>query len=319
MPRPKKYSKNKKIYRKGSRATVSKNKALALKNARAIKKLNITQFRKCSYVVHHSQGPYDSAEPNDGSPIPAMQVSRIIAPSVWQPVFGSQPPPTANNLINKVSHPTSFLLSHINMKINVKLGGPNMGNDEMPIHFAFFVFNIKKEYREAVKLRASSQPITLSSTGDLKSLKEGQDYVYFDMGLGIPGVFAQWRMNPDIYNVVASRRGQISTWPADYPISATAFNGNYMFTPNGSLKDGNKNYNINIPWKRKLKCDVGYTESPPGQNPPTVIRKSWKSLNEVTTNDSDQLYTVLFHNAIHGEHSPLIFSQSHEFFGSEPQ
>jgi len=193
-----------------------------------------------------------------------------------------------------------------------------MGNAEQPIKYALFLFTIKKEHRESVKLRASTQPVTLSSIGDLKELQMGHDYVDFDQGLVVPGTFAEWRMNKELYNIVASRRGTLSTWPANFPISNTGSSAsNYKFVSNSNLDDCNKDHRIKIKWKRKLKSGVGYTEAV--GEPPVLYPNSWKKLNEVSVNDSDQLYTVLFHNAIHTEQSPMIVSESVEFMGKEPQ
>lgn len=193
-----------------------------------------------------------------------------------------------------------------------------MGNAEQPIKYALFLFTIKKEHRESVKLRASSQPVTLSTIGDLRSMAMGHDYVDFDQGLVVPGTFAEWRMNTELYNIVASRRGTISTWPGNFPITASGGQDtNYKFVSNSTLDDCNKDHRIKIKWKRKLKSGVGYTEAV--GNPPVLYPNNWRKLNEVSVADSDQLYCVLFHNAIHSEQSPLIVSESIEFLGKEPQ
>ncbi|AXH78377.1 MAG: hypothetical protein [Circular genetic element sp.] len=300
--------------RKKAKAHRYANSKQIVRNMKQIKRLNETQFRSCSYITTYQHGPAVHNQP--ATSVPPILVKPLIVPNQWLPIFGSQPLLDPNRVVQKVVHPDNFLITGCNIKVNLRLAGFHIGNSQMPIHYHYMVFSIKREFREQVKYRTSGTPGIISPL--LDHMVEGVDYKDFDMGLTIPGVNAQWRLNRDIYTVHASRKGRIGVWPAPLPLATSGSQAyNYRFTTSTNLNDCNRDLNLNVKWKRNLK-HTGYSEAidPLTQSP---TRNSWKTLNVEQVADSDQLYRVLFHNAQHPEQSPIVMSESVEFFGSEPQ
>lgn len=299
---------------KKKRANVNRNKRQVMRNTKAIAHLNKTQFRSCSYVTTYNHGPAVVNAPGTG--ITPILVKPMIVPNQWLPIFGSQPLLDPARVVQKVSHPDNFQITGMNIKVNLRLDGFHIGNNQYPIHYQYFIFSIKREFREQVKYRTSGQVGVISPL--LEHMKEGIDYKDFNMGLTVPGVNAQWRLNTELYTVHASRKGSIGVWPAPFPLQTSGSQAhNYKFVTSTNLKDCNRDMNINIKWRRNLKYP-GYAETvDPQTNSP--VRNSWKRLNVDQVADSDQLYRVLFHNAIHTEGSPLVIAESVEFFGKEPQ
>lgn len=297
----------------GKKASVRANTNRINRNAKAITLLNETQFRKCSYIEHMTHGPW--IDGHTGSGVIPIYTKPLIVPNQWLPIFGSQPLLDPQRQVQKVVHPDNFLLSGFNLRVNLRLQGAHLGNNTLPIHYHYMIFSIKRDAREQVKWRTSGT--TGISNSLLQNLKKGIDYEDFDMGYTVPGVNAQWRLNRDLYTVHASRKGTIGVWPAPYPLASSGSQAqNYKFVTTGSMKDANRDLNLNVKWKRKLKF-TGYSQSlDPNDSP---IRNSWKTMNVEQVADSDQVYRVLFHNANHVEQSPLVISESIEFFGHEPQ
>jgi len=285
------------------------------KNTKAIALLNETQFRNCSYVENETHGPGQVNMPGTG--VLARAVRPLIVPNQWLPVFGSQPLLDADRFVGKVVHPDNFLLSGMNIKVNIRLDGFHIGNNQYPIHYHYMIFSIKKEFREQVKWRTSVAGIPKGpSNVMLQYMQKGIDYEDFDIGIPVPNIHAQWRLNKQIYTVHASRKGSIGVWPAPLPlVTPNAPESNYVFPTTTSMKDCNRDFNINVKWKRSLKYS-GFSQ---GSSEQSAYRNSWKTMNVEQVADSDQLYRVLFHNPVHVEASPLVLSESIEFFGKEPQ
>lgn len=303
------YKRTRKTYRR--KGTKSK-KTQVSKNTRAIARLKSTQYRKCTYVDSLSQGPYDPST-GHGTSIPPLLGGQLISPSDWVPVWGSQPNPDPSALTQKTSHPNVFLVDHVNLRLNLRLGGPNIGNGEQPIHYAFFVFKIKKGYREQTKDRLLSQ-----GGGIHGAYIAGLDYTAQKQGASFPNSEAMWEMNSDIYDVMATKRGRVGVWPAPLPLSTTT-GQNYSFVTTGNMDDCNKDYVMRLPFKNKLEYGVGFLQPDPTDPQQMPIRTSWKTLNAQTVDDSDQIYWLLFHDSLHPTASPLSMSMSLQVKGREPQ
>lgn len=315
-------------YKYKSKATNNykkKGKSQVAKNTKAIRHLNDTQYRKCSYIEQYQKGPAVVNQPDTG--LKRIEVKQLIVPNQWIPVFGSQPLLSADREVMKVSHPTNFSVSGLNIRVNLRLDGFHIGNATYPIQYQYFIFSIKREYREQVKFRTSRAPGSpdLCTNSQLQHLRKGEDFECFDVKIPVSAPqppltppFAQWRMNKEYYTVHASRKGIIGVWPAPLPlVGSGAQAANHKFVTVASMKDANKEFSVNIKWKRNLK-HTGFSES---LDPLATVpqRNSWKNMNAEQVSDSDQLYRVLFHNAYSETGSPLVIAESMEFFGKEPQ
>lgn len=236
-------------------------------------------------------------------------------PSAWTPIWGSQPNPNPAAVTNKTFHPNCFLVDNVQLRLNLRLGGPNIGNGEQPVHYAFFVFKIRKGMREQTKYRLLQQ----GGASFEYAFLDGLDYTSETQGASFPNSESMWEMNPDIYDIKATRRGRIGVWPAPLPLVPRPNPMNYIFSTTGNMDDCNKDYKINIPFKKKLEYGVGYVEPDPGAPTAPPIRTFWKTLNEDTVDDNDQLLWILFHDSLHPEASPLAMAMSLQVRGREPQ
>ena len=131
-----------KNYRK--RKITRRPKKQIMKNTKAIKLLNKTQFRNCSYIEHYTFGPGEVNSP--GSGVLSRAVKPLISPNQWLPIFGSQPLLDPMRDVQKVVHPNNFLLSGMNIRVNLRLDGFHMGNNQYPIHWHYMIFSIKRGF-----------------------------------------------------------------------------------------------------------------------------------------------------------------------------
>ena len=263
--------------------------ALALKNSRAIQKLQKVTTMKSLWMLPHSSDTV--TEP--------YAYTQLIFPSAWQPVFNSDLRTNASDTF-QVQKNLAWRGSHIKIHALVQIESQTM---YVPISCCYVVFRPKKF--------CARQFDTNTENGS-----KLQDGVHFtQVTTGIVNGKAMWMFNTDILDILYIKHFMVSEYIGEGTTGLAAHEGAAPFT--GNVKDANHNIYATIPYKKLLRTDNSYNDATQAQD----REKSWTDLNDNDIASEDKIYCCLFNNApgivvAPPENQKLYWSQNVMFHGT---
>lgn len=184
----------------------------------------------------------------------------LVTPNTWQGVFQSN---------FRGENPDRCFVQNVDIMTNLTVNVSGVATFA-PMHYAIFVVKIKKP----------AQMQTIARLGpSLATMTEDIDYTYEKIGTTVGN--AQWRLNPAIYDIKASRRGMVG----NYAVQDAAADAPFVT----NITDANKNHRMIVKHTPTLKRTYGVNAA--GAN------QEWKDMTVNQVNVRDQLFLVFFNNA----------------------
>lgn len=239
--------------------------ALALRNSRAIKKLQrVTTMRSLWQIQHENTGAYEP-----------YAYTQIIYPSEWDPVFNSDLRTNAGDPAVKQTN-LAWKGSHIQINALFQIASQTQ---YVPISCCYVVFKFRKE--------VARQEETNTQNG--AKLQPGVHFTQTTTGV-INGP-ALWMFNRDILDIMYMKHFMLSEYIGEGTTGIAAHEGAAPFT--GNVSDGNRNIRIKIPYRKMLKTSNTYNDASANLD----REKSWTDLNDNDIPAEDKIYTAIFNNA----------------------
>lgn len=262
--------------------------ALALKNSRAIKKLQkVTTMRSLWKLEHEDTGVYEP-----------YRYTQLIFPSEWSPIFNSDLRTNASDPAFKQLN-LAWRGSHINIHALIQVSSQTQ---YVPISCCYVVFRPKKEV--AMQFSTNTQ----------NGAKMQEDVHYTQTTTGVINGKAMWMFNTDILDILYMKHFMVSEYIGEGTTGLAAHEGAAPFT--GNVKDANVNLHIRVPYRKLLQTSNSYNDATQAQDRET----SWTDLNDNDVAPEDRIYCALFNNAPGIQVAPpedqkLFWSQNVTFHG----
>jgi len=239
--------------------------ALALKNSRAIMKLQKVTTMRSLWQLPHS----------DDNVTEPYKYTQLIFPSAWLPVFNSDLRTNASDQY-QVQKNLAWRGSHIKIHALIQIESQTL---YVPISCCYVVFRPKKFCAQQFN----------TNTANGSKLQDGVHFTQVTTGL-INGK-ANWMFNRDILDILYIKHFMISEYMGEGTTGIAAHEGAAPFV--GNIKDANRNIYCTIPYKKLLRTDNSYNDATQAQD----REKSWTDLNDDDIAAEDKIYCALFNNA----------------------
>lgn len=275
--------------------------------------------------------------------------TRLIAPNRLDPLFNATP----NNWPVKTRGSDSVISSQpitecsmqgISVHLSLNLNGSHWFNKGKPVPVSIFFYTLRPNSAEITKFRTTGHvgQSAVAKNAQLRNKVLGLDYEILDTGFVDPTQApsatnrykrTRWRLNPELYNV----RKTIHTYLTSNPtgLSNARLEEQQEDVPPGTNPNNTwiqpllsvapkhnqvqKNFDVFIPHRRKLKADVGVIWVSPGPSATPWYNgfyrgKGWRDLGVDEISDSDQLYMSIFHDhewntMVENYHNPPVPAQ----------
>lgn len=263
--------------------------ALALKNSRAIKKLQqVTSMRSLWKLEHTDSGVYEP-----------YRYTQLIFPSMWSPIFNSDLRVNESNPSEAMST-LAWKGSHIDIHALIQVSSQTQ---YVPISCCYVVFRPRKNIAQQF------------ATNTINGSKLQEDVHYTMTTTGIINGKAMWMFNTDILDILYINHFMVSEYIGE-GTAGLASSEDHAQPYTGNVKDANKNLHIRIPYRKLLKTDNSYNDGSAAQD----REYSWTQLQDSDIAPEDRIYCCLFNNAPGIQVAPpedqkLFWSQNVTFHG----
>ena len=263
--------------------------ALALKNAKMIKKLNqLATMRSTWQLTHLSSNVYEP-----------FQSTQIIFPQAWTGVFNSDKRTNAGDAPARVRN-VAWKGSYIDIRAVVQIEAQTQ---YVPISCCYLVYRPHKSIARQFE----------SNTVNGSKLQEGVHYTAVSTGL-INGT-AMWHFNTEILDILYIKNFMVSEYAGE-GTAGVATSDSHAVPFVGNIKDANRRIYCRIPYKKLIKTDNSFNDG----NAAADREKSWTQLHDTDIAAEDKIYCCLFNNAPGIQVTPpedqkLFWSQNVMFHG----
>lgn len=263
--------------------------ALALKNAKLIKKMSAIVTQKSTWQLSHLSS--NVVEP--------YQSTQIIFPAAWTGVFNSDKRTNASSAAAPVQN-VAWKGNRIVIRAVVQIENQTQ---YVPISCCYVVYKPKKNIARQFETN------TVNGT----KMQEGVHYTSVSTGL-VNGE-AMWQFNTEILDILYIKHFMVSEYAGEGTHGIAASSGNAVpFV--GNVKDANRKLYVTIPYRKLIKTDNSFNDGTLGQD----REKSWTQLRDTDIASEDKIYCALFNNApglivAPPEHQNLFWSQNVMFHG----